>query len=209
MEHSDRGGRLLSARKPSGFTLIEMIVATAIIAMVGAIMIPVTFHRLQVSRAEALVSEMENVQTGLQLFQRDVGRYPFRLDYLTALFDPSPSGVRDACGTAISTANKNKYRGPYLSKPIQAIDPLSGIPNDYAKIASGDSILTLLTVGTIGTGRFLQIRLVGPSRAITLLMDSVADGNVDANAGRLRYVTPVSNQGNTLTWVFPVGSTDC
>jgi len=209
MEHSDHGRRLLRLRRGYGFTLIEMVVAVAIIAVVGAVMIPVTYHRLQVSRAEALVSEMENIQTGIQLFQRDVGRYPYRIDYLTTLFDPSPSGIRDVCTAAISAANQAKYRGPYLSKPLQAVDPLNGTPNDYARIASGDSVYTILSAGALGTGRYLQITLRGPSRAITILMDSVADGNVDAAAGRLRYVTPTTAEVNVLTWVFPIGPNDC
>jgi prepilin-type N-terminal cleavage/methylation domain-containing protein len=209
MEHSDRGRRLLTFRRHAGFTLIEMVVAVAIIATVGAIMIPVTYHRFQVTRAEALVSEMENIQTGIQLFQRDVGRYPYRIDYLTTLFDPSPSGIRDVCTAVISAANQAKYRGPYLSKPIQAIDPLNSPANDYAKVASGDSVLTLLAAGTLGTGRYLQITLKGPSQAITMLMDSVADGIVSSTAGRLRYVTPTTPEGNVLTWVVPIGPNDC
>jgi prepilin-type N-terminal cleavage/methylation domain-containing protein len=208
MEHPDYGRRLLKVRRRA-FTLVELVAATVIIAILGAVLIPVTYHRLQVSRAEALVSEMENIQTGLKLFQADVGRYPFRLDYLTALFDPDVLGVRDVCGTAISTANKNKYRGPYLSKPLQAIDPLNGTPNNFAKVASGDSVNTLLTAGTIGSGRFIQLTLVGPSNAITALMDSVADGVVDGGAGRLRYTTPTATEGNTLTWIFPIGTGEC
>lgn len=230
MEHPDQNRRLLIAaaapaarakrqsatdRRPlnssrsRGFTLGEVLVALVIVALLAAVIVPIVYGRLAIGRAEAIVSEMQNLETGLRLFNKDVGRYPARLDYLNVL--PSASVV-DACGTAISAQNKAKFRGPYITRPIVMINPGGG--DTRYILATGDTVQSALTRTTItnpvtgGVQQVLQIQVSGPEQDITLMIDSTVDGIVDRSNGIIRYAAPLLNE-NIVLWTFPIKNGAC
>ena len=76
-EHRERGR--------SGFTLAEVLVATAIVVVLAATVIPTVISKLAASRAGALVTEVSGLNAALQAFRKDVGDYPRFLSYLTTM----------------------------------------------------------------------------------------------------------------------------
>jgi general secretion pathway protein G len=206
VEHPNRHERVL--RRPArAFTLVEIVVAVVIVAIMAAITVPTMVDRLRQNEANALVSELENIQTGIALFQRDVGRYPFRLDYLSTLFDSV--SIRDFCGVAISATNQAKYRGPYITRPILPVSPYTVPINTRDVLATGDSIETLISRVTLTTGDAIQLSVKGPSDRMTLMVDSIADGTADATGGRVRYATPLQSNQNTIGWLIPIPKNGC
>lgn len=199
------------APRGRGFTLTEILVAVTIVGLLAVIVVPVVLGRLDDSRAEAIATEMTNLQTGLKLFNRDVGRYPSRLDYLNVL---PGSGVVDACGAAISAQNQAKFRGPYISRTIEMIN-LAGPPvNTRYILATGDSVESVLTRTTItnpvsgAVQQVLQIRVFGPEQDITETVDKNVDGLIDRLNGIVRYAAVQPNE-NTILWTFPIRNGAC
>lgn len=101
--------------KPArGFSIVEALMALAIIGIVITVMLPVVMTRIREQQLSTLKSTLENVQTGLINFDADVGKFPLRLQYLSN----APSGVKDICNqntiTGGSTGLGIKWRGPYI-----------------------------------------------------------------------------------------------
>ena len=197
-----------SRRDSLGFTLVEVLVAITIVALLGLIIVPVVLGRLDVARAESIVAEMQTLQTGIQMFQRDVGRYPKRLDYLVVL---PGSGVVDACDAPISAQNQAKFRGPYINRSIA--DSAGGTVGTRYTLATDDSVdwtptRTTITAVSGGTQQVLQILVRGPEQGIVEEIDTDVDGVVDGTQGTIRYSAIQPNE-NILVWTFPITNGAC
>jgi prepilin-type N-terminal cleavage/methylation domain-containing protein len=202
--------RLLSGRR-AGVSLVEVLVALGIVAVLGMLAYPVILDRLNVKRAEAVVSELRAYQRAITTFQTDVRRYPSKLTYLSILEDSS--GIRDACGTLISALNQSRYRGPYVNRHISPIKPYAPSQNTRFTIATDDSVESVLTRTTIptaggGTQQVLQITVIGPNQEATRLIDSTVDGSVNNADGTVRYTSLLAAQ-NRINWVFTISAGDC
>lgn len=217
MDDPDQARRLLTSaarvrfrRSVAGFSLTEILVAVAIIGLLTVVMAPVVLNRLALARADSIVSEMQNLQQALQVFNRDVGRYPQRLDYLSVLPTPA-TNVLDACGIQVSAQNQAKFRGPYVNREIVMIDPFNVVPaNRVTKyvLATGDSVDAVLTRTTSGTQQVLQILVYGLDQSTTQRVDSTVDGVLDGSNGIVQYAAIQPTQ-NTIMWNIPIKNGAC
>lgn len=226
MDDPDQNGRVLTLgrcvawpvvrracrRNRAGFTLVEILVGVFIVGLLTAVVSPMFVYRLKTSRAEAITSEMQNLQSALQLFYNDVGRYPARLDYLDVI--PTVGSVNDACGVAIPATLQAKFRGPYINRQIDMIAPFAGTPNTKYAIATDDTIEATIQRGTVTDStalpahQVLQIFVNGLPQDITILVDSTVDGKVDGNMGIVRYATPTATN-NLIKWTIPIKAGAC
>ena len=69
-------------RSPAGFTLIELIVVMAIVALLVSIAVPRYFGSLQKSRETVLLQTLAATRDALDKFYGDTGKYPESLDML-------------------------------------------------------------------------------------------------------------------------------
>lgn len=97
----------------SGFTLIEIMVVMAIIAMLAAMVGPRLIRQQEKAAVKAAHAQVEQLGTALDTFRLDMGRYPNGQEGLLALMQ-SPSGAQ-------------RWDGPYLSKNV----PLDPWDNPY------------------------------------------------------------------------------
>ncbi|PND38635.1 type II secretion system protein G [Paucibacter aquatile] len=95
--------RHTSARgRPRGFTLIELIVVMAIVALLASIAAPRYFNSLQKSRETALRSSLHVMRDAIDQFAADKGRYPDSLEelatarYIREIPEDPLTGSRDA-----------------------------------------------------------------------------------------------------------------
>lgn len=65
-----------SARPLRGFTLIEMLVAMAILALLMSIVVPKYFQSLDRSKEAVLMENLKNTRDVIDKFYGDTGRYP-------------------------------------------------------------------------------------------------------------------------------------
>ncbi|MFH1976995.1 MAG: type II secretion system protein GspG [Pseudomonadota bacterium] len=106
-----------------GFTLIELIIVLAVIAIMSALIIPLGYQQITSSRERAARTEIENIyqaimgkpQEGNYGYLADVGSLPSSLDDLLA----KPAAVSSYSTTTGGQPNKNLvgrgWRGPYLN----------------------------------------------------------------------------------------------
>ena len=85
------------------------IVVAALLAILAAIIAPQVLRYLGTSRSQSAKIQIQNIDTALQLFRLDVGRFPSTGEGLAALVAAPPS-----------VANWN---GPYLQKATALNDP--------------------------------------------------------------------------------------
>jgi general secretion pathway protein G len=106
----------IARRAARGFTLIEILVVIAIIAMLMAVVGPAVMNRLGGAKSKTAVIQIADLDKSLDLFKLDVGRYPTNMEGLQALV------------TAPATAGG--WNGPYLQGSLPS-DPW-GNPYHYA-----------------------------------------------------------------------------
>ena len=107
--------KLLRHRPPKakqlsgGFTLIELLVVLAILGMLAAIAVPQVLKYLGRAKEDVVNVQIQALQTSLDLFDLDIGRYPTDQEGLNALVQ-KPAGV-------------DRWNGPYVTKATSLIDP--------------------------------------------------------------------------------------
>ena len=104
-----------------GFTLIEVMIVTVILAILaGLVSVPV-MNYLVSSKQKAAKTQMSMFETALETYKMDVGKFPTTEQGLEALMN-APSGVK-------------RWRGPYLKKQVPQ-DPWG---NPYVYICPGSN----------------------------------------------------------------------
>jgi general secretion pathway protein G len=100
-------------RNDSGFTLFEVIIAVAIVAIMAGAIAPVVHHEINRARADQTVRELDTLQKGLLSFYEDTGRFPSEDEGLAAL---------------VADPGEDHWQGPYVAGG-QA-DPLYAVTAD-------------------------------------------------------------------------------
>jgi general secretion pathway protein G len=92
-----------------GFTLVELLVVLAILAMIVALVSPQVIKYLGRAKVDAAKIEIQNIGSALDLYRLDVSRYPLQQEGLDALV-VAPPGI-------------DRWNGPYLKQKKPPIDP--------------------------------------------------------------------------------------
>ena len=98
-------------RRSAGFTLVEMLVVLAIIAVLAAVVGPEVFRNVGDANAGAARSQVEMLGLALDQYRLDNHHYPSTEQGLAALRTAPTTGTAPRA-----------WRGPYLRRPIPA-DP--------------------------------------------------------------------------------------
>ncbi|QDG74407.1 type II secretion system major pseudopilin GspG [Labrenzia sp. PHM005] len=96
-------------RSKAGFSLIEMLVALAILALIAGIAGPKAISFLSRSKVKTAELQIQELETALELYYLDIGRYPSEADGLQALVTSPPT--------------EKYWNGPYLETEASLKDP--------------------------------------------------------------------------------------
>ncbi len=96
-----KDGELLNRKK--GFTLVELLVVMAIVAMLAALVGPRLFPKLGKGKQSAAKAQIELLGQALDQLKLDTGRYPTTQEGLNAL---------------MTNPGIDNWEGPYLKKAV-------------------------------------------------------------------------------------------
>lgn len=105
-----------SASAQAGFSLMELLVALVILALIMGVVGPRVVGYLSRAKSQTADVQIENIKASLDMFLLDVGRYPTEEEGLAALIEPKST----AAGWA----------GPYMDEETVPTDPW-GQPYHY------------------------------------------------------------------------------
>lgn len=103
---------------PAGFTLVELLVVLAIMALLAGLVAPRVVGFLGSANVKASQVQLGNVEAGIDLYRLDVGVYPSTLQDLVARPAEAP-----------------RWNGPYFKKESALVDPWG---NPYVYKFPGD-----------------------------------------------------------------------
>ncbi|MCY4016741.1 MAG: type II secretion system major pseudopilin GspG [Gammaproteobacteria bacterium] len=118
--------------RSSGFTLIEILVVMAIIAMLAVLVAPNIFNQQAGAMRDAATAEISTLSAALDMYRLDVGRYPNSLD-----------------GLVENDADRAAWNGPYLRGSEIPDDPWEN-PYVYEPDDNGFALYSLGADGADG-----------------------------------------------------------
>lgn len=101
-----------------GFTLIELLVVLAILAMLAGLVGPSVMRQLGGAKSKSAALQIRDLESALEMYKLDVGRYPSNEDGLEAIVVRPPGA--------------GGWNGPYLKKGELPRDPW-GNPYQYRR----------------------------------------------------------------------------
>lgn len=121
--------RSCNVEKTFGFTLIELLIVIVILGLLASLVAPQMFSKVDSSKIKTAETQMKMLETSLNTYRLDMGRYPEKLDQLL-------------------TGDESNWQGPYFPKDVPP-DPWG---NDYIYKMPGDNgqPFTLMSYGADG-----------------------------------------------------------
>ncbi len=103
------------ARSQAGFSLLEIVIAVSIMAIIAALVVPQVFNYLKRSKKSATKVALSTVQNNIETYHSDVGAYPTTLgDLITRPVDQKAA---------------SRWEGPYVKN-----EPKDGFGNELVYV---------------------------------------------------------------------------
>ena len=165
-----------------GFTLAEILVALALIALLAAVLLPTVAGQILKGDTGRVVQDIEAVRAGAEQFLVDIRRYPGRYSDLSRAITAANT---DVLGVAYSAGHVAKWKGPYITKDTMSASIETGyggrITNDFMSVTNTNAVPYLTVVATgIAAADFDRI---------DEQVDGASVSPAGRTTGRLRWVS--------------------
>lgn len=174
------------ARTRRGFTLAEILVALALMALLAAVLLPTVAGQVLKGDAGRVVQDLEAVRAGSERFLTDIRRYPGRYSDLSAAITVANT---DVLGNVYTNGQVTKWGGPYVTKDTISASVETGfggrITNAFDTVTNTNAVpyLTVVVTGITGPDADrIDEQIDGPSAnpRTTGLLRWVSAGGVDS-----------------------------
>ncbi|MDA8902368.1 type II secretion system major pseudopilin GspG [Porticoccaceae bacterium] len=125
---------MVNSKTNRGFTLIEMMVVVVVIALLGAMIGPTLFSKVQQAEETRVAQDIRVIESALKFYRLDNYRYPTQAQGLESLVKPPATGA-------------GKWNGPYLEKLPE--DPW-GVAYGYQNPGTHGKDVEIFTLGVDG-----------------------------------------------------------
>src|SRR6476646_6410126 len=102
-------------RNRKGFTLAEVLVTIAIIAIMAAVLLPALNNQLSKGDTSRIASDLTNMQSGVQAFFSDIRQYP---DSTSQLVSGISASSTDINGVTFQPSAISAWKGPYVGRDV-------------------------------------------------------------------------------------------
>jgi prepilin-type N-terminal cleavage/methylation domain-containing protein len=172
-------------KRRAAFTLVEILVAVAILAAIAAVALPTVNGAIERSRITRMSEDLVAIAQAIREYEKHVGTYPMDLDQLTT--KPIAGTDKNSCGVTLTAPEVALWRGPYL-------------PNALPIIEGEDTIFDNLKRknGSTKNPDILQISIRQPPASTAYKLDSIFDGDTDLSDGTITWNTNTFPKGQML-----------
>jgi prepilin-type N-terminal cleavage/methylation domain-containing protein len=190
-----------------GFTLVEVVVAAVIIAMLAAVTTPSLLGFLDAQRAQATADKLAALGAGIAAFEAAVkttaaatsNTYPGELSELTNQITTVLATDKNSCGAVFTTTATTNWSnaGPFVTFYIPTtgyVTPIGTVSDALVRVPS-----------TIGVG-VLKMQLATVEDDAKNL-DQIVDGGDGLAAGVVQWTAPsIAGGAVTVTYQVPVAA---
>jgi type IV pilus assembly protein PilE len=182
--------KIRSAAVPprKGFTLAEVLVTIAIIAIMAAVLLPALNNQLTKGDTSRISSDLTNLQSGVQAFFSDIRQYPKTTNELVLPIDASSTDINDA---SFQTSAIAAWKGPYISRDVlsntggrAAFDTL------FTKTTTSSTDFLTISISPISSDQFANVESA---------LDEGTASSTASTTGQIRYA--VSGTTGTLSFL--------
>lgn len=171
-----RGEQRNGIRGARGFTLAEILVALALMAVLGAVLLPTVAGQIMKGDAARVMQDLQAVRGGQDQFLADIRRYPARYSDLSKVVATTNT---DALGNAYSAGHVSRWKGPYVTKDTV---------NAQVETGFGGAIRNpFMLVTNTNAVQYVTVVITGISGPDFDKIDEQMDGVINRTSGLLRW----------------------
>ncbi len=165
-----------SRARKYGFTLAEVLVTIAIIAIMAAVLLPALNNQLSKGDTSRIASDLTNLQSGVQAFFSDIRQYPSTTDELVTSLNASSTDINLS---SFQTSAIAAWKGPYVSRDV------------LSNTGGRASFTTAFSTTTTSSTKFLTVSIspILPAQFANLeaILDEGTTSSTSSTAGSVRY----------------------
>lgn len=125
-----------NAHDDDGYTLMELLVVMAILAVLALVVTPQVMGRFSTAKTKAAALQIESLAATVDMFYLDLNRYPTVDEGIGVLWKKP-------------TDDSGRWTGPYVRKPQNLIDPW-GNEYHYRLPGTGQMAFDIYSLGSDG-----------------------------------------------------------